>query len=121
MRIENKNSLGTIEISKDAIAQVVASATLECYGVVGLAKSSALREEMAKILKQPDYTQAIRIKGSKQPYSVDLFLVVAQDVKITEVVNEVQKKVRYVLEQTFQMKFAAVNVFVQSLYLEGSL
>jgi uncharacterized alkaline shock family protein YloU len=34
---------------------------------------------------------------------------------VTEIVGEVQKKVKYDLELKFSMKFAAVNVYVQSL------
>jgi uncharacterized alkaline shock family protein YloU len=36
-------------------------------------------------------------------------------VKITEIVSEVQKKVIYVLEKTFQIPFKQVNVFVQDI------
>ncbi|MCQ2771781.1 MAG: hypothetical protein MJ238_00670 [Bacilli bacterium] len=34
---------------------------------------------------------------------------------MTEVMSEVQKKVSYVLEKTFQIPFKKVNVFVQDV------
>ena len=37
------------------------------------------------------------------------------DEQITEVVSEVQKKVKYVLEKTLDMKFKAINVFVNDI------
>jgi hypothetical protein len=44
-------------------------------------------------------------RKKKSGYEVDVYLVVAYGVKITEVVSEVQKKVQYVLEKTFQIPF----------------
>jgi uncharacterized alkaline shock family protein YloU len=36
----------------------------------------------------------------------------AYGVKITEVVSEVQKKVRYVLQKSLDLNFSAINVYV---------
>ena len=116
MSIEQKTQLGSIHISLEAIATVVATAALECYGVVGLAKKNSVLDEMAKLLNQNDFSKGIFVKKEKQTFSVDLYLIVASGVKITEIVTEVQKKVRYDLEKTFQMKFSLINVFVQSIH-----
>ena len=116
MSIEQKTPLGFIHVSTEAIATVVASAALECYGVVGLAKKNSVIDEMAKLLKQPDFSKGIFVRKDKSTFSVDLYIIVAQGVKITEIVTEVQKKVRYDLEKTFQIKFSLINVFVSSIH-----
>jgi uncharacterized alkaline shock family protein YloU len=51
----------------------------------------------------------------KKGYEIDVFLLCAYGVKLPEVCSEVQKKVKYDLEKTFGMKFAAVNVYVQDI------
>lgn len=118
MSIEQKTPLGSIHLSTDAIAMVVASAALECYGVAGIAKKNSVLDDVAKLLKQPDFSKGIFVRKNKTTFSVDLYIIVAQGVKITEVVTEVQKKVRYDLEKTFQIKFSLINVFVASIYTQ---
>ena len=46
---------------------------------------------------------------------IDLYIIVSFGVRISEVVQEAQKKVKYVLEKTLSQDIAAVNVFVQGV------
>ena len=46
---------------------------------------------------------------------IDLYIIVSFGVRISEVVQEAQKKVKYVLEKSLNMPVASVNVFVQSV------
>ncbi len=115
MDIDKKTKYGGINISMEAIGSVAGAAALECYGVVGLASKNSLRENIANLLKEDAYYQGVLPKKDKDEYSVELYIIVAYGVKITEVVSEVQKKVKYVLEKTFDIKFKSVNVFVQGL------
>ena len=46
---------------------------------------------------------------------MDIYIVVSYGLRITEIVSAVQKKVRYELEKTFNIKFAAINVYVQGI------
>ena len=48
-------------------------------------------------------------------YKRQVYIIVGYGVKISEVVYEVQKKVKYVLETTLDVDIEAVNVFVQSI------
>jgi len=115
MGIDKKTVYGGINISLEAIASVAGTAATECYGVVGLASKNSLRENIADLLKEDSFYKGVFAKKDKDDYSVDLYIIVAYGVKITEVVSEVQKKVKYVLEKTFDIKFKGVNVFVQGL------
>jgi uncharacterized alkaline shock family protein YloU len=100
----------------EAIASVAGGAASECYGVLGLASKNSLRENINELLKKEDYIKGIYAsKSKKSGYEVDVYLIVAYGVKITEVVSEVQKKVKYVLEKTFQIPFNSVNVYVQDV------
>ncbi|MBR3364280.1 MAG: Asp23/Gls24 family envelope stress response protein, partial [Solobacterium sp.] len=46
---------------------------------------------------------------------IDLYIIVSFGVRISEVVQEAQKKVKYVLEKTLSMDIESVNVFVQGV------
>ncbi|MFA5235926.1 MAG: Asp23/Gls24 family envelope stress response protein [Bacilli bacterium] len=115
MDIDKQTKYGSVNISMEAIGSMAGAAALECYGVVGLSSKNSLRENIANLLKEDAYYQGVLPKKDKDEYSVDVYIIVAYGVKITEVVSEVQKKVKYVLEKTFGIKFKAVNVFVQGL------
>lgn len=115
MALSKKTALGGISISNKAIASVVASATMECYGVVGLAAKTAVHEKIYDLLKKDDYAKGVFVSNDLKSFSIDLYLVIASDVKITEVLREVQKRVKFVVEKQFEVKIKAVNVFAQSL------
>ena len=46
---------------------------------------------------------------------IDLYIIVGFGVKISAVVQEAQKKVKYVLEKSLSLDVAEVNVFVQGV------
>ena len=112
MTIDKKTPYGGINISMEAISVVAGTATAECYGVVGITSRNL---EYGKTLEKEDFTKGVISRKGKDGYEVDLYIIVAYGVKITEVITEVQKKVKYVLEKTFDIKFKAINVYVQSM------
>lgn len=112
MTIDKKTPYGGINISMEAISVVAGSATSECYGVVGISSKNL---EHSETLTKENYTKGVMVRKGKEGYEVDLYIIVAYGVKITEVITEVQKKVKYVLEKTFDIKFKAINVYVQSM------
>jgi uncharacterized alkaline shock family protein YloU len=115
MVIGNPTPYGGIKISMEAIASVAGEAASECYGVVGLVSKNSLRENINELLKKDDYIKGVYCSKKKDRYEVDVYIAVAYGVKITEVVSEVQKRVAYVLERTFQVSFSGINVFVQDI------
>lgn len=115
MSINQKTKYGNIAITFEAIASLSGEAVSECYGVVGLAEPSASRALIHDLLKKEDYVKGIIAKQTKLGYEVDIYLVVAYGVKITEVVQEVQKRVSYVLKKTFGLSHIKVNVFLQQI------
>lgn len=116
MAVKKITPSGGINISLQAIASIAGSAAIECYGVVGLSAKNSLSERVDKLLGKKNFEQAVVCqKEKKGGYSIDLYLVVASETKITEVIREVQKKVSYVLEKTFGIEFKKVNVYVQGV------
>ena len=115
MNISKKTPLGQINISPEAIGQLAASAALSSYGVIGIAEKTLLREPSLTPLKVKDYNKGVFISKSKDAFVVDLYLICAYGVKMTEIITEVQKKVKYDLEKKFTVRFMAVNVYIQSI------
>ncbi len=119
MAASKQTKYGEITISEEAIAQVAGEAAISCYGVMGLAPSPTLNgviyEGVNKLLKNTDYVQGVYCHKSKNAYQVDVYIVVAYGVKITEVVGEVQKKIAYDLKNTFPIDSWEVNIFVQDV------
>ncbi len=112
MNIDKKTPLGGIDISSEAIASVAGSAASECYGVVGLVPKSALTEAAKELLRLDEYVKGVYVRGGKKGFEVDVYIACAYGVKLSEVASEVQKRVRYEIEKTFEVKLSAVNVFV---------
>ena len=61
------------------------------------------------------HTSYIAEVKRKHGIEIDMYIIVSYGVRITEVVSEVQKKVKYVLEKTLNMKFNYINVYVQNV------
>lgn len=116
MPIKKTNQFGKINISNEAIASVAADSVLECYGVVGISKKTSIHEAIIEILKRGNFSDGVFVsQDSKNNVYVDVYVSVAYDVKITEVLREVQNRVKYILEKTFEVKVKKVNVYAQSL------
>jgi uncharacterized alkaline shock family protein YloU len=115
MTVEKKTDYGNITVSSEAVATLVGSVITECYGVVGMASKQVLRDGWTELLKKENYSRGVVVRKGENGLEIDLYIIVSFGVRISEVVQEAQKKVKYVLEKTLNMPVAAVNVFVQSV------
>lgn len=120
MSYERANNLGKLNISKSVIAEIAGGAATECYGVVGMASQNVFKDGIAEILKKENFSKGIEIHQEENgDMSIDIYIVVAYGIKISEIAVEVQKKVRYVLESTLEVDVKAVNVYVQDIKVIG--
>jgi uncharacterized alkaline shock family protein YloU len=115
MTIENKNEFGTINITNDAIAMLAGGVVTECYGVVGMASQQILKDGWVELLKGENYSKGVKVTQSEKGIDLDLYIIVSYNVKISEVVLEVQKNVKYMLEKTLEQDINMINVFVQGI------
>ncbi|AMC93316.1 hypothetical protein AOC36_04800 [Erysipelothrix larvae] len=115
MSIEKQNEFGSINITNEAIAMLAGGVVTECYGVVGMASQKFFKDGFAELLKGENYSKGVEVIGSDEGFELNLYLVLSYNVKISEVVLEVQKKVKYMLEKTLQINLKSVNVFVQGI------
>lgn len=115
MTFAHKSPIGDINISLNAIAIIAGNAATECYGVLGMASKNAIRDEIAELLKKENFSKGVVVRKTRQGIEVDMFVIVGYGVRITEIVSEIQKKVKYVLEKSLNMQFKAINVYVQGI------
>lgn len=120
MAYERENKLGKLNIAKQVIAEMAGGAAVECYGVVGMASQKVFKDGIAELLNKENYAKGIEVTQTKDDeLVVDLYIVAAYGVKISEIAVEVQKRVKYILETTLDIKVKSVNVHVQDIKVIG--
>ena len=92
------------------IAKIAETAAMQCYGVVDLSSSDSFKDMLKK-----GKTSGAVVRQKRDSYEIDLYIIVGFGVRITEVVFEVQKKVKFDLERQCHLPFSAINVYVQSV------
>lgn len=115
MSISKSTQYGNINISIDAIASLAGGVVTECYGVVGMASQKFVKDGIAELLKKENYAKGVVVRQKENVLELDLYIVVSHGVKISEVVREVQERVKYTLEKSLELDFHTVNVYVQDV------
>jgi len=118
--IKLENYLGTIQISENFFANLVAYAASRCFGVAGMAPSSSRAiKSSASWLKKPILpTKGVRIRSSGDLLIIDLHIIVTYGVNISAIVKSIGHKVRYTVEQATSLHVGNVNVFVDGMLSE---
>jgi uncharacterized alkaline shock family protein YloU len=114
----SKRQLGSVNISPDAIGMVAGIATLQCFGVVGMA-SRTIQDGISELLTGKDnLTKGIEVVIDDEQVLVDLYIIVEYGVQIKEVAHNVIETVRYTIQNQFGLQVAKVNVIVQGVRFE---
>lgn len=117
MAVDTKTKYGKIATSLDALATVVQDSVSNVFGVVGLgSKKSLLSDQINVLLKKEKSKDGVIVRKEKgDAYSIDVFVILAYGVKISEVVSEIQTQISYQLSKTFDIQIAKVDVYVQEI------
>ena len=115
MPVYKKTNYGEINISIEAIANLTGGIVSEAYGVVGMASQNMLKDGFAELLGRDNYSKGVVVRSNEGLFAIDLFVIISSGVRISEVVTEVQKRVKYELSKNLEIDFDAVNVFVQGI------
>ena len=114
--MEKKNvSTTPVYYHTQDIKDMTRKAALACYGVVDIAKrDDVLRRD--KRVKKGIIEDAIYVKKhSNRTFTVDVYLVLSNEVKITEALAECQKTIMYRLNKACENLCKNVNVYVEFL------
>lgn len=110
---EETTTLGTIYISPNAVASIAHRATLESYGVVGLAPKNLAEGLATTITREPARGISVHYDGER--LDIDIYIIVEYGTRVTSVAESVANTIRYHVEKALGMPVHAVNVHVRGL------
>lgn len=117
MTLDVSTHYGQIEVSNEVIATIAGVAAMDCYGLVGMASRSQLKDGIAELLGRENWSKGIEVKNVEDDMEIDMYIVVGYGTKISEVAHNVQSKVKYTLDQMVGLKVKRVNIYVQGVRL----
>lgn len=104
MAVIQQNSYGTIEFSDEFLSNLAGVATMDCYGIVGMASQNAM-DGIVELLKGENLNKGVKITTQDGNVSIHLFVIVEYGVSISAVASNVIDTVKYRVE-----KFTGLNV-----------
>ena len=114
MSIKVKSDLGYIEYADDVLASLAGTATMECYGVVGMA-SKRTTDGLWELLKRENLSKGIKISANGEEMVVDVFIIVEYGTKISVIANNIIQKIKYNIENLTGLKVSSITVNVQGV------
>jgi uncharacterized alkaline shock family protein YloU len=115
---EETTSLGGIHISPNAVATIAYHATLESYGVVGLAPKN-IAEGLANTITR-DPTRGVTVEYDGDKVDIEINIVVEYGTRISSVANSVANTVRYHVEKALGLRVHTINVHVAGLRVSNT-
>jgi len=110
---EETTSLGGIHISPNAVATIAYHATLESYGVVGLAPKNLADGIVKTITREPSRGVSVRYNG--EDIDIEIHIIVEYGTRINSVAESVANTVRFHVEKALGLKVNTVSVHVAGL------
>jgi uncharacterized alkaline shock family protein YloU len=115
MSLELNNEYGKIEITSDVIASIAGGSAIECYGIVGMASKSQIKDGLTDILRRENFSKGVIVRNDEDGIHIDMYVIISYGTKVSEVAYNVQQKVKYILEKTAGLKITSVNIFVHGV------
>ena len=112
---KEKNEIPVTGYHTKDIKEATRLAALACYGVVDIvSREQTLRPD--KRIKKGIVEDAIYVKKfPNRTFSVDVYLALSNEVKITEALVECQKTIMYMLNKKFNKLCVGVNVYGEKI------
>ena len=111
-----KNTNTQVYYHTQDIKDATRAAALACYGVVDIARREDTLRADKRIKKGIIEDQAIYVrKYANRTFTVDVYLVLSNEVILTEALVECQKTIMYQLNKQFNKSCTGVNVYGELL------
>lgn len=114
---QEKTTLGSIHISPTAISTIAYHATLQSYGVVGLAPKNLAEGIASTITREP--SRGVSVRFEHENLDIDIYVIIEYGTRIASVAQSVANAVRYSVEKNVGIKVHEVNVHVQGLRISN--
>jgi len=114
---EETTSLGGIHISPGAVATIAYHATLQSYGVVGLAPKNIADGIVNAITREP--ARGISVNYNGEDIDIEVHVIVEYGTRIKAVADSVANTVRYHVEKALGLRVNSINVHVAGLRISN--
>jgi len=115
---EEKTSLGGIHISPNAIATIAYHATLESYGVVGLAPKNIADDIVKSITREP--LRGVSVDYNGEEIDIEINIIVEYGTRINSVADSLANTVRFHVEKALGLKVNNIDVHVAGLRISNT-
>ncbi len=110
---EETTSLGGIHISPNVVATIAYHATLQSYGVVGLAPKNIADGIVKTITRDP--ARGVIVQYNGEDINIEINVIVEYGTRINSVAESVANTVRFQVEKALGLKVNMINVHVAGL------
>jgi len=106
--------LGSITVDNEVIAQYAGSVAVECFGIVGMAGIN-VRDGFVRLLKKENLSRGINVTLKNHKLILDFHIIVAYDVSIITVCDNLIENVKYKVEEFTGLEIDKINVYVEGV------
>ena len=115
--IRHENENGSVNVSTNVYRDIVGTAATNCFGVKGMAARS-LTDGVYHILRTESVGKGVRVQFHEDnSISIDLHIIVDNNVNLSAVGASIISEVRYVVTQCTGTEVRAVNVYIDSMMI----
>lgn len=108
------NSLGIIAYSDELLSNMAGIATMECYGVVGMASRRAM-DGIVELLKGENLSKGVKVNADGSQVTIDLFVVLEYGVSLAAVATNIMDTVKYKIETLTGLEVKKINVTISDI------
>ena len=115
--IRHENENGSINVSTNVYTDIVGTAATNCFGVKGMAARS-VTDVVYHLLREESMRKGVRVHFNEDnSISIDLHIIVDNNVNLSAVGASIISEVRYVVTQCTGTEVRAVNVYIDSMMI----
>ena len=109
---------GNLHISNDVIAEIVGSAVIDCYGVVGMSDASGSSSTI-RLLNASRARKGVSVTGGDEGVIINVYVVLKYGVNIAVVTQNIRDRVNFLLSTYVQAPVESIDVHVTGIKVRG--
>ena len=109
---------GNLHISNDVIAEIVGSAVIDCYGVVGMSDAQGSSSTI-KLLNPVRARKGVTVTAGEEGVKIDIYVVLKYGVNIAVVTQNIRDLISFLLDTYVQVPIEAIDVHVTGIKVRG--
>ncbi len=110
---------GSVQIADEVVGVIAGIAAAEVEGVIGL--SGGIAGGIAELLGKRSFSKGIKVEIEEKETNINMFLVVGYGVRIPDIAQEVQEKVKKSVDSMTGLKVTEVNVHIQGVSFQDEV